>query len=71
MNNDRIDRIKKFKYKSSFWRFYASFHSFLFHFLYVYVFFFSICTAQDIDYPVETGRSNEARNVVTTVVCST
>lgn len=45
---------------------------FLFHFLYIYVFFFfSICTAQDIDYPVETGRSNEARNVVTTVVCST
>lgn len=32
-------------------------------------FFFSICTAQDC--PVETGTSNEARNVVTTVVCST
>lgn len=47
---------------TSFWRFYVSFHSFLFRFLYVYVFFFFFvfCTAQDTDYPVETGTSNEA-----------
>lgn len=42
-----------------------------FYFIFYMYFFFSICTAQDIDYPVETDRSNEARNVVTTVVCST